>query len=161
MFKKIAAAVAAALFAVSSWAAVDANKGTAAEFDGLKGVGPAMSKRIVDARAQGEFKDWGDFMSRVKGVKDKTAAKLSSEGLTINGEAFTPMAKAEGKKKNGKDATAAAAAASTPASTAAPAAAAAPAPAAATGPAPAAKPAVVPAVAPAAATAASSATAAT
>jgi competence protein ComEA len=153
MFKKIAAAFAAVLFAVSSWAAVEANKGTAAELDSLKGVGPAMSKRIVDARAQGEFKDWSDFMNRVKGVKDKTAAKLSNEGLTINGQAFTPMAHAEGKKKGDKNAQVAGA----PAAAVAPAAGPAAAPAATAAPA---KPAVVPAVAPAAAAAAPAATAA-
>ena len=54
----------------------------------LKGVGPALSKRIVDARKQGEFKDWPDFMSRVKGVKEKAATKLSAEGLTVNGQSF-------------------------------------------------------------------------
>ena len=48
MFKKLLATT-AMLFAVASFAAVDANKGTAAELDGLKGVGPAMSKRIIDA----------------------------------------------------------------------------------------------------------------
>ena len=50
MLKKIAAALAAMVFAVASFAAVDANKGSVADLDGLKGVGPAMSKRIVDAR---------------------------------------------------------------------------------------------------------------
>jgi len=87
MFKKILA-VAAMLFAVASFAAVDANKGSAAELDGLKGVGPAMSKRILDARKEGEFKDWPDLMQRVKGVKEKKAEKLSAEGLTVNGQAF-------------------------------------------------------------------------
>jgi competence protein ComEA len=88
MFKKIVAA-AAMLFAIaSSWAAVDANKATDAELDGLKGVGPALSKRIIDARKQSPFKDWADFMSRVKGVKEKSATKLSAEGLTVNGQSF-------------------------------------------------------------------------
>ena len=102
MLKKIAAALAAMVFAVSAFAAVEANKGTVADFDGLKGVGPAMSKRIVDARAQGEFKDWPDLMSRVKGVKDKKAAKLSAEGLTVNGKPFageTVAATADSKSK--------------------------------------------------------------
>ena len=53
-----------------------------------QGRRPRLSKRIIDARKQGEFKDWPDFMSRVKGVKDKSAAKLSAEGLTVNGQAF-------------------------------------------------------------------------
>lgn len=88
MFKKFAAALAAMVFAIASFAAVDANKGTAAELDGLKGIGPAMSKRIIDARTTSQFKDWPDLMSRVKGVKAKTASKLSNQGLTVNGEAF-------------------------------------------------------------------------
>ena len=93
MFKKILA-VSAMLFAAASFAAVDVNKGSAADLDGLKGVGPAMSKRILDARQKGEFKDWGDFMERVKGVKEKKAAKLSAEGLTVNGKAFSAPAAA-------------------------------------------------------------------
>jgi len=98
MFKKILAA-SAMLFAFATFAAVDANKGTAAELDGLKGVGPAMSQRIIDARKQSAFKDWADLMSRVKGVKAKTAAKLSGEGLTVNGESFKgDAAKADPKK---------------------------------------------------------------
>jgi competence protein ComEA len=87
MLKKILAAT-AMLFAVASWAAVDANKASDAELDSLKGVGPALSKRIIDARKEGEFKDWPDFMNRVKGVKEKAAAKLSAEGLTVNGKTF-------------------------------------------------------------------------
>jgi competence protein ComEA len=98
MFKKILAA-SAMLFAFATFAAVDANKGTAAELDGLKGVGPAMSQRIIDASKQSAFKDWPDLMSRVKGVKAKTAAKLSGEGLTVNGESFKgDAAKADSKK---------------------------------------------------------------
>ena len=104
MFKKFLA-VAAMLFAVASFAAVDANKGSVAELDGLKGVGPAMSKRIVDARQQSAFKDWPDLMTRVKGVKEKAAAKLSAQGLTVNGESYkgaapsAKMAKSEAGSK--------------------------------------------------------------
>jgi len=87
MFKKMLA-VTAMLFAVAAHAAVDVNKGTAADLDGIKGVGPSMSKRILDARKEGEFKDWPDLMQRVKGVKEKNAEKLSAEGLTVNGKSF-------------------------------------------------------------------------
>ena len=96
MFKKILAAT-AMLFAIASFAAVDVNKGSAADLDGVKGVGPAMSKRILDARKEGEFKDWPDLMQRVKGVKEKKAAKLSAEGLTVNGQAFGGAAPAEAR----------------------------------------------------------------
>ena len=93
MLKKLLAGL-AMLAAASAFAAVDANKATPAELDGLKGVGPAMSQRIVDARKQGEFKNWDDFMARVKGVKEKTAEKLSAEGLTVNGQPYAATATA-------------------------------------------------------------------
>ncbi|VWX55663.1 conserved exported hypothetical protein [Burkholderiales bacterium 8X] len=93
MLKKLLA-VMAMLFAAASWAAVDVNKATEAELDAIRGVGPAMSKRITDARTQKAFKDWPDFMSRVKGVKEKAAAKLSAEGLTVNGQPFSGAAPA-------------------------------------------------------------------
>ena len=69
MFKKILAAT-AMLFAIASFAAVDVNKGTAADLDGIKGVGPSMSKRILDARKEGEFKDWPDL--------DRKSTRLNS-----------------------------------------------------------------------------------
>jgi len=93
MFKKILATL-AMLVAVTAFAAVDANKGSAADLDALKGVGPALSKRIVDAREQSQFKDWNDLMSRVKGVKNKFATKLSAEGMTVNGQSFSGAAPA-------------------------------------------------------------------
>ena len=101
MFKKLLATT-AMLFAITSFAAVDANKGTVAEFDGLKGVGPSMSKRIIEARKEKEFKDWPDFMQRVKGVKEKKAAKLSAEGLTVNGQGFSGAAAAPKETKAAK-----------------------------------------------------------
>lgn len=105
MLKKILA-IMAMLFAAASWAAVDANKASDAELDAVRGVGPSLSKRIIDERKKGgDFKDWADLMSRVKGVKEKAAAKLSAEGLTVNGQSFggaaatTKVAKAESKKE--------------------------------------------------------------
>ncbi len=63
-----------------------------------------MSGRIVEARKQSAFKDWGDFMARVKGVKGKTAAKLSAEGLTVNGESYKGAEKVEPGKRDAKTA---------------------------------------------------------
>lgn len=91
MIKKILAGL-AMLAAFSAFAAVEANKATPAELDGLKGVGPSMSQKIIDARKQSEFKSWDDFMARVKGVKEKTAEKLSAEGLTVNGKPYKAAA---------------------------------------------------------------------
>lgn len=81
-------AVLAFTFATSAFAAADVNKASAAELDGIKGIGPALSGRILDERKKGAFKDWNDLMARVKGVKEGSAAKYSKEGLTVNGEAF-------------------------------------------------------------------------
>jgi DNA polymerase III alpha subunit len=72
-----------------SFAAIDVNKASAAELDSVKGIGPAMSKRIIDERsAKGSFKDWSDFDMRVKGIGEKSSIKLSSAGLTVNGQAM-------------------------------------------------------------------------
>ena len=97
MLKKLVA-LAALLYAAASFAAVDVNKATAADLDGVKGIGPVMSKRILDERKKGKFKDWTDFVSRVKGLGDASATKLSAEGLTVNGEGYKPVAKAEAPK---------------------------------------------------------------
>ena len=115
MLKKILAIV-AMLYAVASFAAVDVNKATAAELDGLKGIGPGISSKIVDERKKGDFKDWNDFIGRVKGVGEKNAATFSSEGMTVNGAPFNgaaaaPTAKATQKKADAKPAAAAPAAA--------------------------------------------------
>ena len=101
MLKKILALV-AMLYAAACFAAVDVNKANAAELDSVKGIGPAISGKILDERKKGNFKDWNDFITRVKGIGEGNAAKLSTAGLTVNGSAFgtakaapaTPAAKA-------------------------------------------------------------------
>ena len=64
------------------------NKASAADLDGIKGIGPKASSQILAERKKGEFKDWGDFTARVKGIKDAKAQKLSDAGLTVNGAAY-------------------------------------------------------------------------
>jgi competence protein ComEA len=99
MLKKILAAL-AMLYAAAAFAAVDVNTAKASDLDGVKGIGPVMSKRILDERKKGKFKDWPDLVSRVKGLGANSAAKLSAEGLTVDGKAFhsAAAAKAEPKK---------------------------------------------------------------
>ena len=92
MLKKILA-VLVMLYAAVAMAAVDVNKGTEAELDAVKGIGPVTSKMIVSERKKGEFKSWEDFIERIKGVGDARAAKLSAEGLTVNGAAYKMTAK--------------------------------------------------------------------
>jgi competence protein ComEA len=75
-------------FAAVAMAAVDVNKATEAQLDSVKGIGPVTSKLIMSERKKGEFKSWQDFIDRVKGIGDDRAAKLSAEGLTVNGASF-------------------------------------------------------------------------
>jgi len=98
MLKKILA-ILVMLYAAAAFAAVDVNKATAAELDSVKGIGPAISGKIIDERKKGAFKDWQDFIDRVKGVGENNAAKLSAEGLTVNG---APMKGAAAAKKETK-----------------------------------------------------------
>jgi competence protein ComEA len=110
MLKKILIAFSFILFSVfsigSAWAQVDVNKADQAALDGIKGLGPAKSKAILDARTKGgQFKDWSDLEMRVKGLGEKSAIKLSDAGLTVNGQKRTqettgmekPMSKSEEK----------------------------------------------------------------
>lgn len=84
--------IALALSISASWAvaAVDLNRASVAELDSIKGVGPATSARILEARKQGAFKNWADFIERVQGVGEGNAAKFSKNGVTINGQPFQP-----------------------------------------------------------------------
>ena len=103
MLKKILAIV-AMLYAAACFAAVDVNKAGAADLDSIKGIGPAMSTKILDERKKGNFKDWNDFITRVKGVGEGNAAKFSAEGLTVGGAAFKGAAAPAAKKDDKKDA---------------------------------------------------------
>ena len=94
MFKKILTFF-AAMSLVAAFAAVDVNKGSQAELDGIKGIGPATSKQIMDERKKAEFKNWDDLISRVKGLGEKSAAKLSEGGLTVGGASYKPAADAK------------------------------------------------------------------
>ena len=93
MFKKLLVLI-VMFYAAACFAAVEINKATAAELDSIKGIGPAMSSKILDERKKGNFKDWSDFISRVKGVADASATKFSAEGLTVNGAAYKAAATA-------------------------------------------------------------------
>jgi competence protein ComEA len=87
MIKKLMLAIAALVASTGfAFAQVDVNKADAAALDGVKGVGPSMSKAILDERSKGEFKDWADFQKRVKGIGNRKAVKLSEAGLQVNGK---------------------------------------------------------------------------
>ena len=90
MLKKLLL-LATMFFAAACFAAVDVNKATEAELDGIKGIGPSLSGKILQARQKGLFKDWADLRQRVKGIGSKSAVKLSEAGLSVNGAGYEPV----------------------------------------------------------------------
>ena len=77
----------------SVWSDVDVNRASAADLDGLSGIGPASSTLMLNEREQhGAYLDWHDLMVRVKGIGRARAARLSAAGLTVNGTGFTSAA---------------------------------------------------------------------
>ena len=69
--------------------ALDINQANEAELDSIKGMGPALSAKVLKARALGAFKDWSDLMQRVSGIRQSKAQHFSEQGLTVNSQAFT------------------------------------------------------------------------
>ncbi|AOJ64313.1 competence protein ComE [Burkholderia ubonensis] len=78
-------AAAALLGAIASaWAAVDVNTAGEDALIGIKGIGPARAKAILDERsAHGPFKNADDLAARVKGMGGHTVERLQREGLTV------------------------------------------------------------------------------
>jgi competence protein ComEA len=106
MFKKILSGLAIFIATIGfAFAQVDVNKADQAALDGIKGIGAKTSKAILDERKKGgDFKDWSDLQSRVKGIGEKSVVKMSQAGLTINGQAkpAAPAKIAKGAQKEAK-----------------------------------------------------------
>src|SRR6201999_4674747 len=87
MFKQALSSIAAfaLIFSIgSAWAAVDINSANSDALRGIKGIGPAKAKAILEERdAHGPFKDAAELSKRVKGMGGKTVDRLQAEGLTI------------------------------------------------------------------------------
>lgn len=81
--------VAIALGAVAALCgATEVNTASQADLERIKGIGTALSQRLLDERAKAPFTDWADLLRRTGGVKAAAAAKLSAGGLTVNGSAY-------------------------------------------------------------------------
>ncbi|MDR5737789.1 MULTISPECIES: helix-hairpin-helix domain-containing protein [unclassified Caballeronia] len=81
----------------SAFAAVDVNTANTDALRGIKGIGPAKAKAILDERqAHGPFKDAADLSARVKGMGGKTVQRLEAEGLSIGNAPKTAAASAGG-----------------------------------------------------------------
>ena len=85
---KIVLGLIVALYVAVGHATVDVKKADAAELDGIKGIGPALSGKMLNERKKGAFKDWNDLILRVNGMGHKNAVKLSAAGLTVNDAAY-------------------------------------------------------------------------
>ena len=89
---RLVAATATFLLASAVHAGVEINTANEAELDSVRGLGPASTQRILNAREAGSFEDWEDVMKRVKGIRRATAEKLSADGLTVNGKSLDESA---------------------------------------------------------------------
>ena len=102
MLKKILLAITTVFaFANFAFAAVEANTADKAALDSIKSIGEKTADAIIAERTKnGKFKDWNDFIHRVKGVGPGNAAKMSGAGLTVNSAALAnaPAASASEKK---------------------------------------------------------------
>ncbi len=86
-----------AAFALQAFAAVDANQASAADLQTVKGIGPGLSGKIVEARKSGSFRNWADLVERVGGIGPGNARKLSQGGLTVAGAGYDAGAAAPAK----------------------------------------------------------------
>lgn len=91
----VLAIAAAVLPAWPGWAAtqpLDVNTATQAQLEQLRGIGVAMSEKLLAERARQPFTDWADLLARVPGVGPRGAARLSDQGLRVGGQAWEPPA---------------------------------------------------------------------
>jgi len=58
------------------------------DLDGLRGLGPATTRLMLQERERQPFKDWKDLMQRTPGIGPKKAAQLSEQGLRVQGQPY-------------------------------------------------------------------------
>ena len=92
-FRRGLAMLLAIVAPIAGWA-LEINTASQAELEALKGIGTALSERILAERSNRAFTDWPDAMARVRGLGPAVAMRLSEDGLRVDGMAFrrTPPA---------------------------------------------------------------------
>lgn len=91
MIKKLLALLALLAAFGQVFAAVDVNTANEDALRGIKGIGPARAKAILDERgAHGPFKDASDLGKRVKGLGGHTVERLQAEGLSVGPASAKP-----------------------------------------------------------------------
>ncbi len=97
VLRRAAVAVLGALaigrMATASDASVELNTATEAELDGVRGIGPDLSARLLAERSRAPYRDWADLIARVKPMGPAQARRLSEAGLRVNGQAYTAQAR--------------------------------------------------------------------
>ena len=58
------------------------------DLDGLRGLGPATTRVVLQERERAPFRDWTDLMQRVPGIGSRKAQDLSAQGLRVQGQAY-------------------------------------------------------------------------
>lgn len=88
VFARLVLATGLTLAAVAAHAGLEVNRASLAELETVKGIGPSLSTRILQAREQAAFANWDDLRQRVRGIGTAKAASLSAQGLTVSGAAY-------------------------------------------------------------------------
>ncbi|MFM7026870.1 MAG: ComEA family DNA-binding protein [Limnohabitans sp.] len=83
--------VALGWLAITGWAGaqtLDIAQARDIDLDGLRGLGPSTTQRILQERERQSFRDWRDLMKRIPGIGHKKAAQLSDQGLRVQGQPY-------------------------------------------------------------------------
>lgn len=76
-------AIALGLGCAGASLALDANTATPDELQTIRGIGPALSARIVEARRARPFTDLDDLKDRVRGIGDANLGRMREAGLRV------------------------------------------------------------------------------
>jgi competence protein ComEA len=90
MRRAAAALLFASALAFAQAAEIDVNTASQAQLESLRGIGVALSDRLLEERSRRPYTDWADLAARVPGVGPKTAERLSAQGLRIAGRPYRP-----------------------------------------------------------------------
>ncbi len=76
------------LAALAQGRTIDLENARELDLDGLRGLGPASTRQILEERERRPFKDWQDLMQRSSGIGPRKAAQLSAQGLRVQGQPY-------------------------------------------------------------------------
>ncbi len=65
---------------------IDLNQATRAEIEAARGVGVELTDRLLAAREQGPFQDWGEARKRVKGLGKRALMGFAEAGFHIRNQ---------------------------------------------------------------------------